>query len=799
MLSLFKSKKLLLAVGAIVVVALGWLVVSRPTTKPDTLGQQLPATVTPFLEKRVLDYVLVSGHNVMIVSALNNEFQRVSKKGDIMQAWPGDYYINPQFNWSPNQEKVTIIQRPVIPEPAIPIIVYDFSSGKTTTLSSDIISASWKSDQVLFAQKRNSSKTGGSLVFLDDQGTEKSTFGSYTQSLGNMEMFPADNQNIVIGFEPAKNSGKLHLIAKQNQDLQFETISQQATRPLVGPDKKQFLFAEIDARGKPTQTILYQLSQKKRQTLPFKTTTEKIVWLDSASLLAGVPKPSELAGEKLIHYTIATKKEQLITESTTGLPLQFNDLQSDTVNKNQKIVFFIDNDFLYKIEVTIPYEWLCHTSDFVIKIFGRKILTDQDIDEEQLDDHEPSFGEDPEEQDTGDDSSNRQRLGRKDVEDIARRVRGEKDVERGAQSVSRGLRSTGRPAGQAARTGGRAAAQGARAAAQATRAAAQAVAATARLAAQAVGALVSSGPIGWIILGIIILLIIIIIAVLIIFGYTYFAGGTTANYPHLADPVEAADNTDFLIDIGDPIGHWQQIINRSTLIKNSLEKTRSKALSEGKSDIVAKIDETTRLLDQLIQAAQLDKQDIDQVNRLKNPINKNLQELTPYLMTAALPVKNDQVIKKVLEHKNLAGDSNFKSDVKNGLVSTDLLKFLLIIGDNNFKIYVTATRSDHGKFVRKYGISTNRVSAHFYGKAVDLGLVNNQLVRPGATETAKLMAWIVDHQPILKAQNSARGSAGLFPRQVIGPKTLAQYAVNNNQLSPGFYYAGHEDHIHIGF
>lgn len=231
-------------------------------------------------------------------------------------------------------------------------------------------------------------------------------------------------------------------------------------------------------------------------------------------------------------------------------------------------------------------------------------MADEELDEQQL--GEPDFGEDLVEQNQRDDSSSRQKLNRQDVEKIARRIRGEKKAEqglqKGVQSATRGLRSTGRAASQAARASGQAAAQGARAAAQAARVAAQAMAATARLAAQAVGALVSSGPVGWIILGVIILLVVVVIAVLIIFGYTYFAGGRTPNYPDTTKQADMAISAQLRLAAGDPL-RIDIAKQGATLLKEQLSRNRASLAAKTDTEsqkLKQKLDEAIGLLDQII-------------------------------------------------------------------------------------------------------------------------------------------------------------------------------------------------------
>lgn len=348
-----QSQNRFFIITAVIILAiLGWLVLTKQSTKQSQLaGRQLTGNLTPLVEKRLFDYKLTSKHNLIIISALNNQFQQLNEQGSIVRSWPGDYYINPQFLWSPDQQQVIVSQQPANPEPPLPIIIYNLISNKTIALPSSIVSANWKNDQEILAQKQNPDKQGGTIVVLDNQGVEQRTLGSSVHWLGKSVIFSTDGQDTLIAFEPIKNYGKLSRVSTRHQILQFETISRQASQPIISPDQKQLIFSEIGANGQPAQTLLYQIDQNKSQTLPFKTIGEKMVWLDNRSILAGLPKATELAGEKLVRYTLNNHQQQVITESTARQPLQFSHLQFDDLNKNRQAIFFIDRDFLYKIEI----------------------------------------------------------------------------------------------------------------------------------------------------------------------------------------------------------------------------------------------------------------------------------------------------------------------------------------------------------------------------------------------------------------------------------------------------------------
>lgn len=239
-------------------------------------------------------------------------------------------------------------------------------------------------------------------------------------------------------------------------------------------------------------------------------------------------------------------------------------------------------------------------------------MPDQELDAEQSDENneegsaEPLFGEDTEE------PSEQPNL--RDAKDAYDRVKGTRQkiarwrqpetltgkLQRSAQrtrAAGRFIGTRARALGQATRT----AAAGARTAAQAMRVAGQAIIATARLAAQAVGALISSGPVGWIILGVIILITIIIIGVLIIFGLNYAAGSRTPNYSDPANAAQQEDKLEFLDNIQDPDAKRLRIIQETKVIKQTLEKAKTSAKNDQDRQ---KIDEAINQAIKLITAAE---------------------------------------------------------------------------------------------------------------------------------------------------------------------------------------------------
>lgn len=232
--------------------------------------------------------------------------------------------------------------------------------------------------------------------------------------------------------------------------------------------------------------------------------------------------------------------------------------------------------------------------------------TDEQVEDDEEDSTEPWFGEDTEE------SSERPDF--RDAKDAYDRVRGarqkvarwrqpqtltgklQKSYHR-TQAAGRFIGARGRELGQATRT----AAAGARTATQAMRVAGQAIIAAARLAAQAVGALISSGPVGWIILGIIILIVIIIIGILVIYSLNYAAGSRTPNYPDQANALQQEDKLEFLDNIQDPDAKRLRIIQETKVINQTLIKAKTSAKTDQDRQ---KIDEAIKKATELITSAE---------------------------------------------------------------------------------------------------------------------------------------------------------------------------------------------------
>jgi hypothetical protein len=324
------------------------IVSARHSTTPQIKTAIITPTITPHLEKRVAGYSLLSNGNIMIVSTLSNEFQEISSNGSIIKSYPGDFYVNPRFVWSPNKTKVAIIQKTLDPNSTIPIVVYDFITKTSNQIADNIITVSWKNDQELFAQRSTSGKPGIEIALIDPNGKEKEKLYSTSESLKLLEVYETSASRLLAIFEQPDNDrgrgGRFYLLETLKKELQG-LFRGEVKSIAPSPNKNLFALTTTNEQGNISRSLLYQVDSKKIQQLPF--SARLLYWINNQTLL-GVTSKGELLGEKLEQYHLDNKTNQTIVESTEDLPLQFNDIQFDQTNK---IIYFVWNEFIYKIQL----------------------------------------------------------------------------------------------------------------------------------------------------------------------------------------------------------------------------------------------------------------------------------------------------------------------------------------------------------------------------------------------------------------------------------------------------------------
>jgi hypothetical protein len=131
----------------------------------------------------------------------------------------------------------------------------------------------------------------------------------------------------------------------------------------------------------------------------------------------------------------------------------------------------------------------------------------------------------------------------------------------------------------------------------------------------------------------------------------------------------------------------------------------------------------------------------------------------------------------VLAHPNVALRPQAAADVRAGRVDPRVLAVLLALAEDFRLGSVGPFVTGHGEFVA----GTDRRSNHFFGRAVDIGAINGQLVSPrnGAAEAA------------------ARATAKLPPE--LRPDEIGTPFPELDRL-PGFFSDdAHADHLHLGY
>ena len=146
---------------------------------------------------------------------------------------------------------------------------------------------------------------------------------------------------------------------------------------------------------------------------------------------------------------------------------------------------------------------------------------------------------------------------------------------------------------------------------------------------------------------------------------------------------------------------------------------------------------------------------------------------------ATLPSLGDRsaLIQAVLSHQNLELRPEAEADVHAGIVDPRLLACLLALAERFQLAGIGPFQTGHSYYVA----GSNRPSNHSFGRAVDIGTVNGQLVSP--------------NNPASRQVALAAGSlpAPLPPSEIGSP-----YA-DLGHLPGQFSDAAHQDHLHLGY
>jgi len=167
----------------------------------------------------------------------------------------------------------------------------------------------------------------------------------------------------------------------------------------------------------------------------------------------------------------------------------------------------------------------------------------------------------------------------------------------------------------------------------------------------------------------------------------------------------------------------------------------------------------------------------DLVARLLMPGVEDAQAATPRAAAVAPVAGEFHAVSPdtagLLHNSQIAFDADGLADIRAGRVDQRILSVLTAISRDH-KISISAMRGDHDKFT-----SGGSVSNHFYGRAVDVAMVDGQPVNPGNAAARAL------------ALSLARLPPNIRPTEIGSPWAL-----------PGAAYftdGAHQNHIHIAF
>ena len=157
-------------------------------------------------------------------------------------------------------------------------------------------------------------------------------------------------------------------------------------------------------------------------------------------------------------------------------------------------------------------------------------------------------------------------------------------------------------------------------------------------------------------------------------------------------------------------------------------------------------------------------------------VNDVVERTARYSAAASLSPANATSAAQLADNPNLTLTAAARQDLLSGAVDQRVVDFLAALVANH-QISVSVFKTGHNQFVA----GTNRVSNHYYGRAVDIYAVDGVDVSSSAAAIHALAAQILQSAPPLR------------PDEMGSPwGDLTQY--------PGaFTDAGHADHIHAGW
>ena len=130
-------------------------------------------------------------------------------------------------------------------------------------------------------------------------------------------------------------------------------------------------------------------------------------------------------------------------------------------------------------------------------------------------------------------------------------------------------------------------------------------------------------------------------------------------------------------------------------------------------------------------------------------------------------------VKALLDNPNVTFDGDGIADLKAGKIDPRVVAVLTKLAQDH-EITVTSMCSDHPRMS-----ASGNVSNHAFGRGLDIGTVDGELVRPGSPAAREVASALAELDPSYR------------PDEVGTPFPIA---------APGYFTdAGHQDHIHLGF
>lgn len=168
-------------------------------------------------------------------------------------------------------------------------------------------------------------------------------------------------------------------------------------------------------------------------------------------------------------------------------------------------------------------------------------------------------------------------------------------------------------------------------------------------------------------------------------------------------------------------------------------------------------------------------------NRSSEYLHRVLAVASRYAATGdSIIASSDTLVAMVLSNPRLTIYEAGRRDVAEGRIDARVLLFLQLASER-WTLAVSSLQSGHSKCVGGGDYQGCDISHHWYGRAVDINVVNGQAVSSANGPAMNLTLWAFDLSPGLRPVEAGHPWAGL------------------PSLAGSFSDEAHQDHVHLGW